>query len=183
MTFAVSVFGMIGLLWLGSRHVGGLRKLLEGVRKVVAHLAGFFGRKSPLPADWAAQQSADFKTTAAAITQHPYRLLRVTAVSLLMHITLIIVLAAVFLAFNQPLNWVSILTGYAMSVLFTNVSPTPNGVGIVELTVPPILKSLGMAAAPAVGIILAFRLFTFWLPVCLGFVATRNLQQNLPAYA
>lgn len=93
-----------------------------------------------------------------------------------MHLSMIVVLAAVFLAFQQPLSIPMLLIGYTMMVLFSNISPTPNGVGIVEIALPPILGSLGVAAATGIGITLVFRVLTFWLPLVMGFVAMRFLR-------
>lgn len=68
-----------------------------------------------------------------------------------------------------------------MTLLFGIVSPTPNGIGIVEGIMPVIYSSLGLPLATATVISLTFRGFTFWLPMLAGFFLLRRLKLFTPA--
>jgi len=86
-----------------------------------------------------------------------------------------IVLVAVMLAFGQNVSLSIALAGLGMAGLFTVVSPTPVGLGVVEAAVAAVLASLGMEAGAALIISLAFRGITLWLPVLYGFIALETL--------
>jgi uncharacterized membrane protein YbhN (UPF0104 family) len=54
-------------------------------------------------------------------------------------------------------------------MLFVNISPVPQGIGIVEGTMTLVYTSLGVPSGPALVVTLAFRGLSFWLPFALGF--------------
>ncbi len=85
------------------------------------------------------------------------------------------VLAATLLAFGQPASPTIVLGGLSMAGLFSVVSPTPLGLGVVEGAVAVVLASLGLAPGAALFVSLAFRGLTLWLPVLIGFVALEAL--------
>ena len=177
----LTIGGLCLLVWLGAKHDHLLQWLLSAVRKV-ANLASslLLGKAEVLSEAWVTQQSVDFAMAATAMTTKPRRMLRVLGAACLMHLSMMGVLAMVLLAFKQPLTISLLLIAYAMNGLFTNVSPTPNGVGIVEMVLPPLLVTLGMPISTSVAVTLVFRAFTFWLPLLLGFIATRYLRQPTP---
>ena len=58
-----------------------------------------------------------------------------------------------------------------MAFLFTIVSPTPMGIGVVEGAMAITLSTLRVPLEAAVIITLAYRGFTLWLPLLYGIVA------------
>ena len=86
-----------------------------------------------------------------------------------------VVLAVLLLAFGQHASLTIVLAGLGMAILFTVVSPTPVGVGVVEGALAVVLASLGIAPGAAVIVSLAFRGVTLWLPVLYGFIALQAL--------
>ena len=85
------------------------------------------------------------------------------------------VLALTLRAFSQPVSPTIVLSGLGMAGLFTVVSPTPLGVGIVEGGLAAVFASLGVEPGAALIVSLAFRGLTLWLPVLYGFVALQTL--------
>lgn len=85
------------------------------------------------------------------------------------------VLAALLRAFGQPLSPTIVLAGLSMAGLFSVISPTPLGLGVVEGAVAVVLASLGLQPGAALFVSLAFRGLTLWLPVLVGFVALEAL--------
>jgi len=85
-------------------------------------------------------------------------------------------LAASFLAIGHPLPAHLVVGGYAVGALFTILSVTPSGVGIVEGALTVTFTSLGVPVATAVAGTLLFRLFTIWLPIVAGFAAVRRMR-------
>ena len=86
-----------------------------------------------------------------------------------------LVLAVLLIAFGQHASLTVVLAGLGMAVLFSVVSPTPVGVGVVEGAVAVVLASLGVEPGAAVIVSLAFRGVTLWLPVLYGFIALQLL--------
>ena len=105
----------------------------------------------------------------------PRAQLRLLLYGLLSQVLLGLVLATVLRAFGQPVAPSTVLAGLGMAGLYSVVSPTPIGVGVVEGAVAVVLASLGLGAGPAVIVSLAFRGLTLWLPVLYGFLALQAL--------
>lgn len=75
----------------------------------------------------------------------------------------------VMLAFNvefTPSVW---LVGYTTIFLFSIISPTPQGIFIVEGLAQVALVTLGVNPEKALLVVLAYRSITLWIPVLVGF--------------
>lgn len=172
----VMVAALLSLLGLGLWRREWLERLLGGVQRLVNRVVGWIRRPPLLPQGWAARNTQDFTAASRALGRHPGRLLRVLAVALAVHAINILSLYCIFLAFSQPATARALVVGYTMSVLFAIVSPTPNGIGVVEGIVPIIYRSMGIPLATGTVITLAFRGLSFWLPMLIGFVLLRQLK-------
>lgn len=91
---------------------------------------------------------------------------------------LIALLLALFYAFDQPVSAGTLVAGFSIGHLFTLVSPTPSGLGVVEGAMTLALGTQGVPLGAATVITLAFRGFTFWLPFLYGFFGLRVLQRQ-----
>ncbi len=170
------VGGLAGVLLMGLCWPGGLRWLLQGVQGVMNRGGAWLKRPYLFPLDWAEKSANDFIAAANAIAAHPNRLYRTLFFALLAHLMNIGCLLCIFLAFRQSPDPGIILAGYTMSILFLIISPTPNGIGVVEAIVPVVYASLDMPAAISTVITLAFRGLSFWLPMLTGFFLLRQLK-------
>lgn len=93
--------------------------------------------------------------------------------ALLVDLLEIAVLGACISAFAVPVTPVLLIAGYAVSTLFTIVSISPQGLGAVEGALGGTLVSLGVSLPHATAIVLLYRGLSFWLPLLVGFAATR----------
>jgi len=89
-----------------------------------------------------------------------------------------LILGITFLAFKVPFTPGTIIAGFASAYLFLIVSPTPYGIGFVETLLPLALTSLGINWEDSVIITLTYRGITFWIPLILGGISFRVLQQE-----
>ena len=89
---------------------------------------------------------------------------------------MMIVLMFSFLSFEVPFSAGTIVGGFSIGYLFTIVSPTPSGIGVVEGVLALALKSLRVEWSQAVIITLAYRAMTFWVPLGVGAIAFRSLR-------
>ena len=62
------------------------------------------------------------------------------------------------------------LTASVVGVATMLVSPTPGGLGLYEAAVSAHFVSLGIPSNIAIGSVLAFRLFSIWMPALLGLI-------------
>lgn len=91
---------------------------------------------------------------------------------------LLTVFFLMFMAFKTPFSPGTIIAGFAIGYLFLIVSPTPAGIGVVEGILTVTLRSLNVPLGSAAVITLAYRGFTFWLPLLIGMVALRILERK-----
>ncbi len=180
LTSAAILFLFVGavgtVLGLSMWQPSGLRRLLHGVQRLINHVGGWAKRPSLLDETWSSKTSTDIILAGEALRQSPTRLLTGLGVGLAAQLVDIASLYCLFLAFNQPVHLAILVTAFAMTLLFWIVSPTPNGVGIVETVMPLVYTSLGVPLATGTIINLAFRGLTFWLPMFLGFLLLRRLR-------
>jgi uncharacterized protein (TIRG00374 family) len=99
-----------------------------------------------------------------------------TALALVGKTLLIGMLWVSFLAFGVPFTSGTLVAGFSIGHLFTIVSPTPSGLGVVEGAMTLALVSLRVPLQPATVVTLAYRALTFWLPFLYGFIALRVLH-------
>lgn len=168
--------GWSGVLTLGLWRPTLLRRLLVWFHRLFNGLARRIGRPNLLAEDWAQTTAVEFTGAAVAISRHPQQLLRTLAVALAAHLVNLASLFTLFLAFNQPIGLGPLVAGFAMGIVFWVVSITPQGIGVVEGVMVLVYTSLGIPAATATVIVLAFRGLTFWLPFLLGFVLLRRMR-------
>jgi len=90
----------------------------------------------------------------------------------------IAVLWACFHAFGQAPPWPVIIQAYFVGFL-GNLLPLPGGVGGVDGGMIGALLAFDVEAALAVPAVLAYRLFTFWLPTIPGAIAYFQLRRTV----
>lgn len=156
-----------------------LHKGLDWLQRQVNRAGAWLRRPRLLDDAWSARNAEEFQLGAQAMRNRPWSLLWTALVAFIAHALSLVSLYTLFRAFDQPIGG-ALLVGYAMTILFTIVSPTPNGVGVVEGIMPVIYTSLGLPLATATVISLTFRGFTFWLPMLAGFFLLRRLQLFTP---
>ena len=171
---------LAGMLLLGLWQPARLRQVLTWVQTSVNRLGGWFRRPALLGEDWSEQNTAEFSAAAQAMASRPWQLGRTLAISLVSHLVNLASLYALFLAFQFPITLGPLVAGYSMAILFLIVSPTPMGIGVVEGVTPLALISLGVPAAVATVVVVAFRGLSFWLPMFIGFILLQRLRTFSP---
>jgi uncharacterized protein (TIRG00374 family) len=83
-----------------------------------------------------------------------------------------------FLAFKYPIYPGILITAYAICVLFTLVSITPGGIGVVEAAMIFVLTNLGVPVELSAIVVFAYRIIGYWVPFGFGFIAFRSLQSE-----
>jgi len=84
-----------------------------------------------------------------------------------------------FMATGQAVSVGVFLAGYGLTFLLSKVAYLfPGGIGVVESGMTAIYTSLGVPASISVVVVLSYRLFSFWIPILLGFAVTGYLQRT-----
>jgi len=170
------VGGMVFVLGLGIWRADWLFRLFTAVSRAANSLGRLVKRPSLLPDTWAAKNAHEFTGAATAIGAHPDRLGITLLIALAMHVLNLASLFCLFLAFHQIPTATTLIAGYTMTILFMMVSPTPSGIGVVEVIVPIIYTSMGIPAEAGTAITLSFRGLSFWIPMLIGFFLLRQLS-------
>ncbi len=175
------VGSMAALLGLGLWQPLWLLRALQTVQYSINRIGGWFRNPTLMRAGWAEHHTDEFAASALTMAAQPRQLMRVLLVALLSHAFDIASLFALFRAFNVAAPAGVVVAGYSMTILFWIVSPTPNGIGVVEGLMPLVYISLGLPATAATIITLAFRGLTFWIPFLIGFALLHQLSMFAPS--
>lgn len=176
--YACFVGGLVTALALARRRVATLRRLLSWAERRIERVAAWLRRTSPLGPDWAERTAGDLSAAAVATFGRRRTLEQLLLAGTALHVVNLAGLYALFLAFGQPLGPRGLgvgLAGFALGIVFYVIAIVPQGLAAVEGIMGLVFTSLGMASAPAIGIILAFRGMNFWLPLLLGLLFVRRM--------
>ncbi len=169
---------LVFLLYLGSKSEAQLSSALAHIARFLNRIARPFIHRDYLSEakmrDYAHETADDLRT----IRDRWRSLIRPLLFALTNKTLLMCVLTAIFLAFHVPFSAGTIIGGFSITFLFTIVSPTPAGVGIVEGVMPLALTSLNVPWSQAVIVTLAYRGITFWFPLAVGAWALRVLHMD-----
>jgi undecaprenyl-diphosphatase len=80
-------------------------------------------------------------------------------------------------AFGETAGIAQIGAVYLAASLVAAASPTPGGLGAMEVATIAGLTGIGIPNGPAVSAVLLYRLSTYWLPVPPGWLSWRQLQR------
>lgn len=179
-TLLLTTAGLAAMLVLALSRTQYLRALLQWFARAVNGVIAWSGRPAPLSPDWADRHAEEFGQAGMALAERRSRLTDALGVAVVVHLVDMLSLAALFLAFRQPLQPGVLVAVYATGILFWKMSPVPEGVGVVESVMVLALSSMGVPAGRATVIVLAFRGLTYWLPMLTGFVLIRRLRLFRP---
>jgi uncharacterized protein (TIRG00374 family) len=170
-----SVFAFF--IYLGYRSADALGNLLARIAHIINRILKPFLHRDYLSEERAHTFAAEVAEGLSDLPEHSIaRLLRPLAHALFNKAILIGVLLCAFLSFDVPFSAGTIIAGWAIGYLFLIVSPTPNGIGVVEGFMPLALTSLRVPYEAAVVVTLTYRAVTFWSLLAMGAWAFRRLH-------
>ncbi len=190
----ISIIGFVTMIVSGSMNVlfvvGGL--LLAGTLLVLsslfvigyykpdwlyslfAHIEKFARKvvalfKKVLAPAWGSAMADSFIKSARIMAHNPSG----TAISVgwasLSAIINMVCLVAIGYAFGFE-NVAALIAAFALAAISVILSPTPQGVGVVEAAIAAVLTAAGCDLAAATAIALVYRGIMFWIPFCIGAV-------------
>jgi phosphatidylglycerol lysyltransferase len=176
----VYIISLVTFMSFAVRRPTWLSRILGWIQQLVNWVGGLFKKPDLFKPVWVKQTTTEFTNAALALASHPDRVVKTFVIALLTHLSSMLSLYAICLAFYKPLSLEVLLATYFIMFLFTVVSVTPQGVGIVEGAMVLVMGSFGMASESSTVITLAFRGLSFWLPLFIGFILLRQLRMFNP---
>jgi len=167
------------LLYLGYRSAAALGGVLARMARAINRVIRIFLHRDYLSEERAHAFAVEVADGLSDLPEHSnLRLARPLFHALLGKALLICVLMCAFLSFDVPFSAGTIVAGWAIGFLFLIVSPTPNGIGVVEGLMPLTLTSLRVPYEAAVVVTLLYRAVTFWFLLAVGAWAFRRLHSS-----
>jgi glycosyltransferase 2 family protein len=180
--FALSIF-LATLIFLGMRSAESLGRALAWMARAVNRFLHPFLKRDYLSEERAYTFAADTAEGLQLLLKTPYRLAVPVSLALLKQILLITILWCSLRAFQVSFSSGTLIAGFAIGYLFLIVSPTPAGLGFVEGALALALSSMFVPFSQAAIVTLAYRGFTFWIPLLVGMISFRaleNMKDNPP---
>jgi hypothetical protein len=172
----LTALGLAGVLVLGIKSARALEQLLVFLARGVNRLLWPLLRRPYLSEARAHEFAEDAAEGLQTLRTRWQDYAPPAGYALLGKLLMMAILGLMFRAFDTPVSPGTVWAGFSIGYLFTIVSPTPLGVGVVEGVLTLALNSLQVALDSATVITLAYRGLTFWWPFAYGFGALRWLQ-------
>lgn len=169
--FAAAI-GLSSVVLLGMRSAAELERLLVWMARSVNWIVRPIIRRRYLSESTAHNFAAEAAEGLQVLRQQKRgSWLFPIALALSSKALLVTLLFLIFLAFDQPFSVGTIIAGFSIGFLFTIVSPTPLGIGVVEGAMTLALQTLRVPLEAAAIITIVFRGLTIWLPLMYGSLA------------
>ncbi len=172
---AASVFllvvaaGLALLIYLECVHPSGSAASWCGLARQANRLTKPLLRREVIPEERARVFAAEVGSGLQLLRRHPKGLLIPTVLSLCSKGLLVVVMLMMFLSFNVPFSFGTLIAGSSIGYLFMLVSPTPSGIGVVEGALPLALGSMHIPFSAATVVALSY-----WGDYFLGAPAGRD---------
>ena len=169
---------LVGLLLIGLRSEETLTKILSWIVNQTNRLLKPFIKKDVLEEEQTQIFAQDIAGGLKIMKQSPSYMTIPAFLSMINKSLLIGILLLIFLAFNIPFTLGTLIAAYSIGSLFLIVSPTPAGIGTVEGTLTLALSTMYIPMGSAMVVTLAYRGITFWVPLAVGGIAFRMLENH-----
>lgn len=167
LVLAVTLIALSSLFFIGHLRPRWLFKFFLGLQKVLNRIVGLV--KRALPANWGRKMAHSFQNTANILARNPRGTLITVAYASFSAILNMATLVAIGFAFGFE-EAAPLVAAFAVAAISVILSPTPQGIGVVEAAIAAILTAYGCSLATATAIALVYRGIMFWIPFCIGAV-------------
>jgi uncharacterized protein (TIRG00374 family) len=164
------------LIYLGTRSALALGRALAWMARLVNRLLQPFLKREYLSEQRAYEFAEDASDGLHLLLKSPHKLVVPGGLALLKQAMLIGILWCSFMIFRVPFSAGTLIAGFSIGYLFMIITPTPAGLGFVEGALTLALSSMYIPFSVAAIVTLAYRGFTFWLPLLVGMVSLRMLE-------
>lgn len=164
---AVTLVALSSLFFIGHLRPRVLYRFFMGLQNGLNRIAGVF--KKSLAAGWGRKTAHSFENTANILAHNPRGTFITVAYASFSAILNMATLVAIGFAFGFE-QAAPLVAAFAVAAISVILSPTPQGIGVVEAAIAAILTAYGCSLATATAIALVYRGIMFWIPFCIGAV-------------
>ncbi|MHC1783961.1 MAG: YbhN family protein [Anaerolineaceae bacterium] len=168
--------GLAAILYLAMHSSDRLAHILAAFARSINRVLRPFIHREYLEIDRARTFAAEAADGVEILRHNRKRLIPILLLAVINKLLLLVILLTCFWAFQVPYSAGIIVAGFSIGYLFVIVSPTPNGIGLMEGALTLTLGTLGVAVEAAAVITMAFRGITFWIPLLIGLITIRYLR-------
>jgi glycosyltransferase 2 family protein len=173
-------FTLAGRRLAGAFHLPSASKLLL-ILAVIAGVVGLLmatrpGRRFAARTIWPGIRSS--LSNLGQVARRPAKISLLLGGSALVTLAYIGGLVASLQAFGVHPGIIEIGAVYLAAAALAAASPTPGGLGSIELLLTAGLTGIGIRSGVAVPAVLTYRISTYWLPVLPGWAALQLLQRR-----
>ena len=162
---ALVLLGLSSLFMLGYFKPDALYWLFDKIESLVNKIIGVFKRS--LPPAWGSANADSMIKSARILAHNPMGTVISVSWASLSAILNMLCLVAIGFAFGYT-NVPVLVAAFALAAVSVILSPTPQGIGVVEAAIAAIITGAGGDLATATIIALVYRGIMFWLPFCIG---------------
>jgi len=165
--FVVFLVGaMAGIMIIGRKNSELVVSVLQHPERILNNLSKRF-RKGKEVDPWATKLVKSFSEAGVTISQNPRKAALVFLFSIGASICELGCFTLVGLAFGLTMPS-ALIGGYVVATLFTMISVTPQGIGVVEVITVALLAAYGVPVSVGTAVVLTYRGFVFWMPFVTG---------------
>lgn len=165
LALAAVLAALSSMFVVGYRKPRVLFRLFIGIEKLINKVIGLM--KKHLKPAWGRKMASSFISSANILAKNPQGTLITVAYASFSAILNMACLVAIGYAFGFD-NVAALVAAFAVASISVILSPTPQGVGVVEAAIAAILTAHGCSLATATAIALVYRGIMFWIPFCIG---------------
>lgn len=167
---------LISLIYMGMRSPQILGRTLAKMARLANRLLRPIIKREYISEERAYEFAKDAGDGLRLLIRSPQRLALPIGLALLKQAVLIGILWCSFMIFQVPYSTGTLIAGFSIGYLLTIITPTPAGLGFVEGALTLALSSMYIPFSAAAIVTLAYRGFTFWIPLFIGMVSFRMLE-------
>ena len=165
LALAAVLAALSSMFVVGYRKPRVLFRLFIGIESLINKALGLLKRH--LKPAWGRKTAGSFISSASILAKNPQGTLVTVAYASFSAILNMACLVAIGYAFGFE-NVAALVAAFAVAAISVILSPTPQGVGVVEAAIAAILTAHGCSLATATAIALVYRGIMFWIPFCIG---------------
>jgi len=154
-------------------------RLAKAITRYMNSILEKIVKKRPISEELIISYEKEVKYISKRFDKSIFKFLRYLPISIGYHGINILVLYLSYLAFDIVSPIQQVLTVYGIIYLFTVISPTPQGIGIVEGLAHTTAISIGLPSSPSLMAILIYRFGTLWIPAILGMILMKKDSESI----
>jgi len=163
-------------LWAGHFRPSALRKILNFIFNAQQWLKNVFRKTKTKSKSWVDESLSEIIEAAESAAKNPKKSAQLVLIAVISHFINIICLLFIFFSIGIKIKYGIVITGYAFGEITRVISPQPEGVGTVELTMVFIFSMFSISTLLATTAVIIYRAMNVWVPMFIGFLSLRTIK-------